>query len=335
MLYIIENFTDPYWNLAAEEYCLKHFKEPVFRLWRNDNAIIVGRYQNTLAEVDIDFVKTNNIKVVRRLTGGGAVFHDLGNINFTFIEEVQEREESSAMFKRFTAPILAALNSLGINAYLEGRNDLLIDGKKFSGNAVCLYKDRILQHGTLLYSASMANLSSALKTRPEKFIGKAVQSNISRVTNISSWLTNKMDILDFKGYLANFICNKYSDITRYDYTADDIAAINYLKESKYATDSWNFGASPAYKFEKVKKLPCGIVELYFSVANGYIKDLEIYGDYFFSKPTEEFIKKIIGTKEIPVMTSHSKEALNECFSRVNINDYFHGITQEDIVEMFF
>ena len=153
MLYISHPCTDPYWNLAAEEYLLKEFQQPIFRLWRNQNAIIVGRYQNTLAEVDINYVKENSIKVVRRLTGGGAVFHDLGNLNFTFIEARIPGEDASAMFRRFTQPIIEALNNIGIKAYLEGRNDLLIEGRKFSGNAVCIHNNRILQHGTLLFNA--------------------------------------------------------------------------------------------------------------------------------------------------------------------------------------
>ncbi|MEF9932424.1 MAG: lipoate--protein ligase, partial [Bacteroidales bacterium] len=321
MLYIIDTCTDPYWNLAAEEYLLKEFNEPVFRLWQNDSSIIVGHYQNTIAEIDTQYVKENNIKVVRRLTGGGAVFHDLGNLNFTFIEDKINGEDSAAMFQRFTLPILDALNSLGVKAYLQGRNDLLIDGRKFSGNAICIHKSRILQHGTLLFSSSMANLSAALKNRPEKFIGKSVQSNRSRVTNISEHLKDRgMDINVFKKYLGNYICSKYSqEITSYNYTQKDINAIDKLKKERYALDIWNFGNSPTYSYGKVEKLTGGIVEVYFEVEKGIITKLQIFGDYFFTKPTEEFIQSIIGTL-------HTPTSLAAKFEGINMQAYFSNIS---------
>ena len=325
MLYIIDNHTDPYWNLAAEEYLLKHISEPVFRLWRNSNSIIIGQYQNALAEVDIDYVKANNIKVVRRMTGGGAVFHDLGNLNFTFIEPHTKSEESNAMFRRFTAPIVEALNSLGVKAYLEGRNDLLIDGRKFSGNAMCISNGRVLQHGTLLFSASMNSLGAALKSRPEKFIGKAVQSNVSRVTNISEHLSGQMNIDEFQKFLGEYICG---NSTPYTYTEADLEAIEKLKNEKYGLDSWNFGHSPAYTTHNVKKFPGGLVEVNFTVKKGVIAQLEIFGDYFFTKPTEEFVPQLIGTP-------HTREALLEKLTRINTPDYFSNITAEQMVEMFF
>lgn len=325
MLYIIDNHIDPYWNLAAEEYLLKHISEPVFRLWRNSDSIIIGQYQNALAEIDLDYVKANNIKVVRRMTGGGAVFHDLGNLNFTFIEPHTKSEESNAMFRRFTAPIVEALNSLGVKAYLEGRNDLLIDGRKFSGNAMCISNGRVLQHGTLLFCASMNNLGAALKSRPEKFIGKAVQSNVSRVTNISEHLSGQMNIDEFQKYLGEYICK---DVTPYTYSEADLEAIEKLKNEKYGLDSWNFGHSPAYTTHNVKKFPGGLVEVNFTVKKGEIAQLEIFGDYFFVKPTEEFVSQLIGTP-------HTREALLEKLTLINTPDYFSNITAEQMIEMFF
>ena len=337
MLYIIDNHIDPYWNLAAEEYLLKHISEPVFRLWRNSDSIIIGQYQNALAEVDINYVKANNIKVVRRMTGGGAVFHDLGNLNFTFIEPHTKSEESNAMFRRFTAPIVEALNSLGVKAYLEGRNDLLIDGRKFSGNAMCISNSRVLQHGTLLFSASMNNLGAALKSRPEKFIGKAVQSNVSRVTNISEHLTTPMSIDEFQQYLGEYICKncnlsgqngEITKITPYTYTEADLEAIEKLKNEKYGLDSWNFGHSPAYTTHNVKKFPGGLVEVNFTVKKGEIAQLEIFGDYFFTKPTEDFVSQIIGTP-------HTREAMLEKLVAKGTPNYFSNITAEQMIEMFF
>ena len=181
MYYVIDKNIDPWWNLAAEEYLFKQLSVPIFRLWQNNNAIIIGHHQNAFAEINTEYVRSNGIKVVRRLTGGGAVFHDLGNINFTFIDNVTVSEDTSSMFARFTKPIIEALRELGVNAYLEGRNDLLIDGKKFSGNAVARYKNRLLQHGTLLFSASMADLSNALS--PDR---RNLQANLYSQTEAGS-----------------------------------------------------------------------------------------------------------------------------------------------------
>ena len=168
MLCIVDSTTDPYWNLAAEEYLLTSLSEPVFRLWRNAPSVIVGRYQNAAAEINSEYVRTRGIPVVRRLTGGGAVFHDLGNVNYTFIDRKVEGEDTAAMFRRFTAPVISALRSLGVEASLEGRNDLVISGRKFSGNAVCVHGGRVLQHGTLLFSASVADLSGRAPSTPAR-----------------------------------------------------------------------------------------------------------------------------------------------------------------------
>ena len=337
MLYINDSCTDPYWNLAAEEYLLKNFTQPVFRLWRNENSIIIGHYQNAFAEIDVNFVKENGIKVVRRLTGGGAVFHDLGNLNFTFIEEKRGNEDTGVMFRRFTAPILDALNNVGIKAYLEGRNDLLIDGKKFSGNAVCIHKERVLQHGTLLYSASMHNLAEALKSRPEKFIGKAVQSNRSRVTNIKEHIPDDYlgstgcyisDIADFRKYLEEFICSRYPEITPYSYTPEDLESIEQLRATKYSLDSWNFGTSPSYSFKKVSKFQGGMVELFMNVSKGFITELQIMGDYFFTLPTEEFCNKLKGTE-------HTPEKIKARIEEIGPAPYFSNITLEELTSIFF
>jgi lipoate---protein ligase len=350
MLFISDTTTDPYRNLAEEEYLLKYKSEPIFRLWRNDNAIIVGHYQNAMAEIDVDYVKEHDIKVVRRLTGGGAVFHDLGNINFTFIQERNPKEDTGAMFRRYTSPILDALNSLGIKAYLEGRNDLLIDGKKFSGNAVCIWKNRVLQHGTLLFDSSMNNLASALKSRPEKFIGKAVQSNRSRVTNIKEHLFNhdrlsssaaisvqspeipqNPDVLWFKDFLGDYVCRHWNGndkAVKYELSKAENEAVEMLKSVKYSRDCWNFGTSPEYSLSNIRKFSGGILEFYFTVNKGIITDLNIRGDYFFTAQTEDFIQQMIGTV-------HTKEAVTKKVSALNTDAYFANINSDDIVNMFF
>jgi lipoate-protein ligase A len=327
MYYVIDKNIDPWWNLAAEEYLFKQLSVPIFRLWQNRNAIIIGHHQNAFAEINTEYVRSNGIKVVRRLTGGGAVFHDLGNINFTFIDNVTVSEDTSSMFARFTKPIIEALRELGVNAYLEGRNDLLIDGKKFSGNAVARYRNRLLQHGTLLFSASMTDLSNALSSRPEKFTGKSVQSNRGRVTNISEHLEEQMPIEKFIEYLHNFIAGERSGYSEYKYTEEDLRAIEKLKESKYSRDSWNYGESPAYTYSKVVKFPAGLLELYLKVEKGRIEEVKIFGDYFFTKETEELEDHIKGCR-------HSYGELKERLEKINLSDYISNIEGEEFLSLF-
>ena len=325
MIFIVDTQTDPWSNLASEEYLLKNFSEPVFRLWRNDPCVVIGKNQNALAEIDIDYVKANGIKVVRRLSGGGAVFHDLGNVNFTFIETRHPGEDTSDMFRRFTAPILDALAGLGVDARLTGRNDLTIDGRKFSGNAICVDRSRVLMHGTLLFSASMGSLAGALKNRAVKYSDKAVKSNISRVTNISSHLKEPMTVENFIGFLAGHIGRNWP---RYDYTRQDLEAIERLRTEKYATDGWNFSASPRYTFSNSAKLPCGVVEITFDVERGLISRLGITGDFFFTKSVEEFCEKMVGCP-------HEKEKIAGRIAEIHPGDYFSGVSPAELAELFF
>lgn len=328
MYCIIDKSTDPQWNLAAEEYLFKNFNKPIFRLWQNDNSIIIGEHQNALAEINIEFVRKNKIKVVRRLSGGGAVFHDLGNVNYTFIDNRNPNEDTGDMFKRFTAPVIEALNNIGVKAYLEGRNDLLIDGQKFSGNAIAIYKGRILQHGTLLFSASMANLGDALANRPEKFSGKSVQSNRSRVTNISGHLPAPMSIDEFIAYMESFMNSHSGGIfEKYEYSLEDITAIEKLKKEKYATDEWNFGHSPKYSYKKVTKFPAGLIEIYMTVKKGHIEDIKIYGDYFFTKETNEIESLLKGC-------THNIDAIRQRLETISLGDYFMNISLDDFLTLF-
>ena len=197
MYLLVDGGTDPTWNLAAEEYLLSRRSEPFFRLWRNADSVIIGRHQNAWAEIDLDFVERNHIPVVRRMTGGGAVFHDLGNVNYSFFD-LKDR--------RFTDVILEALRALGIEGQASGRNDLILaDGRKFSGTAVCKRGNRLLEHGTLLFDASFDRLSAALRPRPEKFEGKAVKSVRSRVTNLAQQLPEPISVEAFIDFLADAI----------------------------------------------------------------------------------------------------------------------------------
>jgi lipoate-protein ligase A len=326
MLCIKDLHTDPYFNLAADEYVMKNFKEDCFMLWRNAPSIIVGKHQNTLAEINVDYVKENNIKVVRRISGGGAVFHDLGNLNFTFIRNSEEGAQVD--FRKFTRPIIEVLQAIGINAKFEGRNDITIDGKKFSGNAEHVWKTRTLHHGTLLFSAVMTDLSAALKVNPLKFNDKAVKSVRSRVTNISEHLLEKMDVLEFRDRVMKHIMEMYPDSQEYEYTAEDIAGIEKLRDEKFTTWEWNFGYSPKYDFEKMIRTEGGSIEFHFNVEKGYIKDMRIYGDFFHKHDIEDVQKSLIDVK-------HEYNAIVENLSKFNFNEYFKNIKVEEFVRGMF
>ena len=312
MLLINNTNTNAYFNLAMEEYFLKNTNEDIFLLWQNENSIIVGKNQNTLSEINYDYVKENNIKVVRRLSGGGAVFHDLGNINFTFISC---NDNSFSDFKKFTMPIVEALKELNVHAEFSGRNDLLIDGQKFSGNAQYNYKNKVMHHGTLLFSSEINDLSNALKVKPSKFQGKSVKSVKSRVTNISSHLDKEMTVLEFKDYLMDFINKRDENSHFYELNDKDIESINKLVEEKYSTWEWNFGYSPKYSLYNELKYPGGNVEFSLDVHDGLIKDIKFFGD-FFGKEDISFIENKLRN------VKHNEYSIKSALEDVDINNYF-------------
>lgn len=312
MLLINNTSTNAYFNLAMEEYFLKNTNEDIFMLWRNESAIIVGKNQNTLSEINYEYVKQNKIKVVRRQSGGGAVFHDLGNINFTFISC---NDNSFSDFKRFTMPIIDALKNLNIQAEFSGRNDLLIDNQKFSGNAQYNYKNKVMHHGTLLFSSEIYDLSSALKVKPSKFIGKSVKSVKSRVTNIANHLEQDMTVLEFKNYLMNFINSKYENNCLYQLSEEDIDEINKLVEEKYNTWQWNFGHSPKYALNNEIKYPGGNIEFSLNVEKGLIKEIKFFGD-FFGKKDVSYIEDLLKN------TNHNEASIRSILNNIDINDYF-------------
>lgn len=318
---IYNQHTDPAFNLALEEWLLRHGTEDIFMLWRNAAAIIVGRNQNTVAEINEDFVRERGIAVIRRLTGGGAVFHDLGNVNFTFIQHGYAKKGLD--FHRFTLPILTALQTMGVECAFEGRNDLVIHGQKFSGNAQRIEKDRVLHHGTLLFAAHMPDISAALRVHPAKYADKAVKSVQKRVTNISSHLPEPMDVETF---MQRMMCEVSGGQLNLDHQLreEEIAGARQLVQERYGRWDWNFGASPQYGFSRALRTPGGMIEAHVDVRQGRVTALRLHGDYFGIRPVAELEALLEGCV-------HQYEALARILDNLPLDEFMRGVDRDSLL----
>lgn len=324
MLIIQRPQTNPYFNLAAEEYLLKNLNKDCFMLWQNEPSIVLGKHQNTLAEINYNFVKENSIPVVRRISGGGTVFHDLGNLNFTFISSGEK--EKLVNFRKFTQPIIDVLNQMGVPAKFEGKNDLRVNGLKISGNAEHVYKNKVLHHGTLLFSADLDFLNQAIKSVPERFHDKAVQSVRSKVANISNFLKEQISIETFKEKIFHHIRQSNSEITEYSLSQEDIKGIDNLVKEKYNTWQWNFGYSPTYVFETTLHLYEQIIPVGIVVKNGIIQDIEIRG---------EKLVNIDFLNETMVSEQHEFASIKAKILRNNFVLIKNGLNPDELLDSMF
>ena len=288
--------TDPAFNLAAEQYvfdCLPRDRA-YFMLWQNDNAVIVGKYQNTLAEIDESFVREHGVKVVRRLSGGGAVYHDLGNLNFTFITDAGEL--AALDLRRFCEPIAEVLGSFGVTAEINGRNDMTVEGKKISGNSQYLRQGRVMHHGTILFDSDLSTVSRALRADESKFTSKAAKSVRSRVANVSEYLPEAVSLAAFRAaLLSRFTAREGAELR--SFTGADVDNIRRLQRERYDTWEWNYGFSPAYTVRRRARIEgCGSVEAQLSVENGLVTDARFFGDYFCVEEPEGLAARLIGCR---------------------------------------
>lgn len=322
---IYNQSTDPAFNLALEEYVLTRLTGEFILLWRNARAVIIGRNQNAVEEVDMDYAREQNISVNRRMSGGGAVFHDLGNVNYTVIKE--QGEDDFGGYAEFTGPVIAFLAEMGVVAELSGRNDLTVEGMKISGNAQASKNGRIMHHGTLLYDVSVGDLAGVLRPNQAKISSKGIKSVRSRVTNLVEHLPEKMEPEEFLRRLYDFYLRSRSDVVERRLTEEEIAAVRKLADEKYATWEWNFGYSPKYDLQKDQRFDFGTVDVRLSVSAGVMKEVKIFGDFF-------GMEEIAGLEELLTGVLHRREAIEQALAQVDLGQYIHGISMEQLLSLF-
>lgn len=293
MFYIRQTGTDPWFNIASEEYILKFLKESVVLLWINDPCVVIGKHQNPFAEVNFDFIKKHQLPVIRRISGGGTVFHDRGNLNFTLIETITSG--NLVDFEKFMRPVIQALQMLGLDARREGRNDIRINGLKISGNAEHVYKNRVLHHGTLLFDSNLRDLEEALKPSDIVYTGKAIQSVRSKVTNISSHLSQKLSMEEFVNFLEQYLLEWFPAVTKREFSQDEMSAIWDLAEKKYKSWEWNFGYSPEFQLSYETMTAFGPVHLTAVISGGIIKSVSTTPE----NPWGKLVPVLMGQKYDP------------------------------------
>lgn len=329
MKFIKNDSKNPYYNLALEEYALKEIdiEEDFFILWQNENTVVVGRNQNTIEEINSDSIKEKDVNIVRRMSGGGAVYHDLGNINYTFITKADDNSKHN--FKKFTRPVIDALETLGIKAEFTGRNDITIDDKKISGNAQYYHQNKMLHHGTILFNVDGNILKDVLKVRADKIASKGIKSVKSRVTSISEHLKEPMTSEEFKDMILRFILDtKEISSKEYVLSEGDIAKIKKLAEEKYSTWDWIYGKSPKFELSQSKRYKGGNIDIRLNVRNGIINDFKVFGDFFGKKDASEIEELIIGNK-------FKESKIRDILKDLDFNDYFLNISLDEFLECMF
>lgn len=318
--------TDPSYNLAMEQYvfdCLPRDRM-YFMLWQNDNAIIVGKYQNTIAEINEEAVRERGIRVVRRLSGGGAVYHDMGNLNFTFITDVGE--SNALNLKLFCEPVVRTLATLGVKAEVNGRNDITIDGKKFSGNSQYIRQVRVMHHGTIMFDSDLSVVSEALRVDPTKIQTKGIRSVRSRVTNVAEHLPEKVTLPEFRRILLENIL-KENPGEAYPLTQDDLAAVEKLRAERYATWEWNYGFSPACTMLRRRRVDgCGLIEAYITVEHGKIAALTFKGDFFSASEPDELAAHFVGC-------TPNRAGYEKALGDVDVSRYFAGLQKDELIDI--
>ncbi len=316
---------DPAINLALEEYVLRKsdLHDDLLLFYINEPSIIIGRHQNTIEEINREYVETHGIHVVRRLSGGGAVYHDLGNLNFSFITDYQP--ENFQNFRKFTEPVVRAMAKIGVHAELTGRNDIQINERKVSGNAQYISRGRMVSHGTLLFNSDLSHVSEALNVHESKITSKGIKSVRSRVANISEFLEQPLDIESFKELILETYFEGIAEIPRFPLTPEDWAAVRKLADERYRSWEWTYGNSPDFNIEKRQRFNGGEIDARFDVKKGVIQCAKFYGDYFAELEPEDVERRLAGVK-------YERDEIRRALEGLEISRYFPGQDMESFAE---
>ena len=327
MIYYISKTHDTAFNIALEEYCFKNLKDEdeIFLLWINEPSIIVGKYQNTIEEINTEYTREKGIHVIRRISGGGAVYHDLNNLNYTIISN-RDKGQEGFNFKEFSKPIIETLAELGVKAEFTGRNDLEIDGQKFCGNAQAYIKDRVMHHGCLLFNVDFSALGDALKVSKDKIESKGVKSVRSRVTNILPHLKTPITVEEFGDKIMEYMKKQYPDMKEYVFSKEELDYIAKRAEVKRSWE-WNYGESPEFNITRGKRFKNGKIQIFATVENSRIKNIKFYGDFFGKNEDLSEIENLLKN------VKYTAEDVNEKLESIDIGEYFSKFTVDEIVEV--
>jgi lipoate-protein ligase A len=323
MLVIFDKCQDPYFNLASEEFLLteQSLGQPVIRLWQNSPAVIVGRFQNTLVEINQEFIEQRNIAVVRRITGGGAVYHDFGNVNYTVAQPTGNKVID---FAQFTKPVIELLAGYGIKAENRGRNDIEVEGCKISGGAQTIKDSRVLHHGTLLFAVKLDVLAQALRVKEHKLAMRGVASVRARVGNIVDFMKEPAPVDVFLKDLEQYFLRQAGSQS-YEFSERERAAIQKLRDAKYSRWEWNYGQSPDFNMERTVKYPWGELALFLLVKAGRIEEIGVYGDFFSQHDVGEVFRKLRGA-------SYEEPSLREKIRQMDIAAALPELTEEELIK---
>ena len=327
MIYYISKTHDTAFNIALEEYCFKQLKDEdeIFLLWINEPSIIVGKYQNTIEEINTEYTREKGIHVIRRISGGGAVYHDLNNLNYTIISN-RDKGQEGFNFKEFSKPIIETLAELGVKAEFTGRNDLEIDGQKFCGNAQAYIKDRVMHHGCLLFNVDFSALGNALKVSKDKIESKGVKSVRSRVTNILPHLKTPITVEEFGDKIMEYMKKQYPDMKEYVFSKEELDYIAKRAEVKRSWE-WNYGESPEFNITRGKRFKNGKIQIFATVENSRIKNIKFYGDFFGKNEDLSEIENLLKN------VKYTREDVKEKLETVDIGEYFSKFTVDEVVEV--
>ncbi|HEN2374570.1 TPA: lipoate--protein ligase [Streptococcus agalactiae] len=325
MKYIVNTSNDPAYNVALEAYAFQKLTDidEIFILWINEPAIIIGRHQNTIQEINKEFIDKNGIHVVRRLSGGGAVYHDLNNLNYTIISN--NTQEGAFDFQTFSKPVIDTLAKLGVKAEFTGRNDLEINGQKFAGNAQAYYKGRMMHHGCLLFEVDMSVLGQALKVSKDKIESKGIKSVRARVTNIVDHLSDKITVQEFSDAILAQMKEEYPEMDEYVLSDAELSEIQAMRDNQFATWDWTYGKAPEYTIERGVRYPAGKITTYANVENSTIKSVKIFGDFFGVKPVDDIEKMLEGVR-------YDYKDVLAALKTVDTSQYFSRMTPEEITK---